>query len=684
MEDFDSIARAQVAALLAGSDPDNPVTVQQVAEAIQRYAREQLAELPPSNDEVEKQGIQLDEAHVDEALEKGIDLIVEMVDGNPHQRIKFSEENIQKHFGGEDPWARPPGNNNPPPNHKGFDIINAISVHPVITAHLGLFLRPRDLIKLYSTSRDFHDAIDRHLLSSIILWLRTRAPNAVSDFPFKLYGPSTIKDPAGRTFAYGMRHPIPNQPWVHTPRIIPSLRWYHMVADRERYVQQIIAFMARSGHRFPESMATALKRIWLIMDVASNRGRVGFMKNKRFWTDVDLYNTQMFWVKLGLLFNDPIRGPASDSMTKLMLGQRGLFPLWQLLYRKKFTTIPELVELKVRYEYTLRQEHVRLAAAGVTVFNIPFREVGRGHLEGWGLGSTHLYRPDELAMAEATRRQLDLDDHLENMALWGLVDWQACRGTIPSEEEMYLSDEDEMLERVDTSGMYKMRHPKKARWDTLTETEKEEIRVEERLEEMQAVKVARCTGFPAEDGTVQRYPVGQLPVLRMTDRENYELNWETRRGWMAQHATKGEKDEALAEMPLYERQPTDAEQRDLEAVVKDGLSRAEDMISEDDKLKAQAWYNYEEEDLDFDYEGYAADLENGVVWEAEDEESGDEGGGVEGGIGAEGEAHIVQLMELFGVGDGGEGGAGEGEGEDEDEDEDEDWNEDEDVEMLDV
>lgn len=682
MEDFDSIARAQVAALLVGSDPDNPVTALQVAEAIQRYAREQLAELPPSSEEVDKQGIRLDGTHVDEALEKGIDLIVEMVDGNPHQRIKFSEENIQKYFGGEDPWVAPPDHSNPPLDHRGFDIINAISRHPVITAHLGLFLRPRDLVKLYSISRDFHDAIDRHLLSSIIIWLRKKAPDAVSDFPFKLYGPSTIKDPAGRTFAYEMRYPVPNQPWVHTPRIIPSLRWYHMVVDRERYVQQIIAFMARSGHRFPKTMATTLKRIWLIMDVASNRGRVGFMKNKRFWTDVDLYNTQLFWVKLGMLFNDPIRGPASDSMTKLMLGQRGLFPLWQLLYRRKFTTIPELVELKVRYDYALRSEHVRLAAAGVTVFDIPFREVGRGHLEGWGVGNTHLYRPDELAMAEATRRQLDLDDHLENMALWGLVDWRTCRGTIPTEGEMYLSDEDEMLERVDTSGMYKMRHPKKARWDTLTEEEKEGIRVEERLEEIQAVKVARCIGFPSEDGMVQRYPVDEMPVLRMTDRENYDLNWEGCRGWTALHATKEEKEEALAEMPRYERQPTEAEQRDLEAVVKDGLSRARDTVSEDDKLKAQAWYNYGEEDFDFDYEGYAADLENGVVRDVDDDESDDEGAGVEGGIGGEGEAHIVQLMELFGMGEGGDGGPGEGEGDNGDWDEG--WDEDEDEEMLDV
>ncbi|MBE3045152.1 hypothetical protein IMZ48_21885, partial [Candidatus Bathyarchaeota archaeon] len=54
MDDFDAIARAQLAALLANNDPDNPVTPQQVAEAIRQYAIDQLAELPPADEEVEQ------------------------------------------------------------------------------------------------------------------------------------------------------------------------------------------------------------------------------------------------------------------------------------------------------------------------------------------------------------------------------------------------------------------------------------------------------------------------------------------------------------------------------------------------------------------------------------------------------------------------------------------------------
>lgn len=697
MDDFDAIARAQLAALVANNGPDNPVTPQQLAEAIRQYAVDQLDEIVPPNERVEQQGIYVDDDHVNEALEKGIELITDFIEGNPYQRVKLSDEVIQKCFDGEDPYLPPPDLRKLP-DHKDFDIIKAISAHSVLTDRLGLFLPPRDLIMLYSISRDFFDAINGRLLSSIVKWLRVKAPNAVSDFPFKLYGSSTIRDPAGRTFAYEMYKPIPRESWVNDPRIVPTLRWYHMVVNRERYVWQITAFLARSGHRLPPTARRTLKRMWLIMDVASNRGRVGLMKNTRLWADEDLYNVQIFCVKLEMLFNDPIRGPGSDCMVKLMLGQRGgLFPLWQLLYRKKFNTLPELVELKVRYDYVVRVEHARLSNNGMTAFGLPLREVGRGHLEGWGVGNRHLYRPDELAMAESTRRRLDLQDHLANMALWGMVDWSDSRPAIPREEEIYLSDEDELLERVDTSVMFKMRHPMKRRWATLTVEQKEEIRIEERIEEMQAVKLARCTRYAKKDGTMAQYPKGELPVLRMTDKDNYNLNWETRRGWTVQHMTKEDKKEALEEMPLYERQPTEEEREELEKRVKDELFRAKDLVTEDEKLKAQAWYNYDEEDLDFDYEAYAADLDNGAAGEEmedwgqeEEDEDEDVDVDVEEGQEVVGGTHVGELMQLF-AGAGAEQGimVGGDENGDDDEELDEegeggwDSSDDEDMDMLD-
>jgi len=58
------------------------------------------------------------------------------------------------------------------------------------------------------------------------------------------------------------------------------------------------------------------------------------MHNTRVWRNKDLYNILLFIVKLDMRFNDPVDGPGTDMMTKLFLGQRGMY---------SFYTFPMLV-----------------------------------------------------------------------------------------------------------------------------------------------------------------------------------------------------------------------------------------------------------------------------------------------------------------------------------------------------
>ena len=133
------------------------------------------------------------------------------------------------------------------------------------------------------------------------------------------------------------------------------------------------------------------------------------MHNESYWTDNDLYNIQLLTIKLDMRFNDPIEGPGDDGLRKLMLGQRGLTPLCHLLKRTRF---------------------------------IDNLEVGRGHLEGWGVGKVHLYRLDELVMRESCRRNMNLKSHLYTMMVWGYVDAATGENIMPTEEERYMSDDD--------------------------------------------------------------------------------------------------------------------------------------------------------------------------------------------------------------------------------------------------
>jgi hypothetical protein len=162
------------------------------------------------------------------------------------------------------------------------------------------------------------------------------------------------------------------------------------------------------------------------------------MHNRDFITDMDLYNFQLFIVKLDMRFNDPIDGPGDEGMRKLFLGQRGLTPLCKLLKRKAFLSSMDIVRLGIRYAYEVRPEH-----RGMEIFGVPPEEIGVGHLEGWGAGRVHLMRPDELMMRESVRRQLGLKNHIMEMMLWGYVDPITGKNVPVTAEEIHMSDDEE-------------------------------------------------------------------------------------------------------------------------------------------------------------------------------------------------------------------------------------------------
>ncbi len=139
----------------------------------------------------------------------------------------------------------------------------------------------------------------------------------------------------------------------------------------------------------------------------------------------------MFVVKLDMRFNDPIDGPAKYHLRKLMLGQRGLTPLCRLLKREAFLKA-------VRYDWLPPEEYTHFP-----IWGIPCHEIGVGYLEGWAKGWVHLYRPYELVVSEAVWRRLDLKNHIMGMMLWGYVDPITAEDTPATEEEKYISDDEE-------------------------------------------------------------------------------------------------------------------------------------------------------------------------------------------------------------------------------------------------
>ncbi|KAK4453276.1 hypothetical protein QBC34DRAFT_268619, partial [Podospora aff. communis PSN243] len=381
-----------------------------------------------------------------------------------------------------------------------FDLIGSLSSCTELAVEICKHLPPREIVKLYSISRDFHDTIDAHMQSSIIALSRHMAPEAARIFNNGVYLKHYIRDPAGRIrdknahdIGY-ITHPERRRGLVRDTqvRIVPGLRWLQMICEREVRTRDIVATLARHGHRLPPSTSMTIKKLWLMMDIPTSPARAAVISRTAFFTDEDLVRAQVFLTKLDMLFNDPLIGPGSSMLTELMLGQRSLTTLWSFLRRKAYSTELSVLQLKIRYDVGVTPD---MQAKGEPYYGIRLHEVGTVHFEGWGTGSMHLLRPDELIPMEAARRGLELDQFARQFMVYGHVDLTTKAPLVPSLDEMYMSDDDlpdqDMIVSSINRGcgnvpfearMWQPKHARKAQWETLTKEEKEMIYAEETLE----------------------------------------------------------------------------------------------------------------------------------------------------------------------------------------------------------
>ncbi|EEU44354.1 uncharacterized protein NECHADRAFT_49237 [Fusarium vanettenii 77-13-4] len=519
-----------------GQPGEEPVGVRQFNQGVtERQGRTQ--------DELDALGIDgtefvenLDDADIeggDEASDREPDVEVETrkINSATKQRYKFTKAFLEEHFNGKDPYETEKKEIIAiPPMKSGMDLVTALCKNLELAIELGKHLRGEDILNLYIACRGFREALDGHMLSSIREWIRSRAPEAGRLFPWRSVAKFLVPDPAKRSSSDTDKTP-------GGVRLIPGMKYLQMILGRDRYCRQILAVMARMGLRVPDTMHTTLLRIWHLLEVATCSQRSQLMADTKIWTDQHLYNAQFFFVKLTMAFNHPFFRPHSHEMLHLMMGQRGLYPLWQCLTRKKFRTISEIVELKARYDMNLPPPAwFNPARHFMTNFHgVPFRELGVVHCEGWGAGTRHLLRPDELVVTESINRSLDLDKHLNHMLVWGYIDFKTGENLVPTEEEMYMSDEEEVLEDVDTTCWWQKRHALKKRWTELTPEQRQEIEEDEEDERLRAM--AWSTQYDPDERNDRHASKWDSESEDESDQE-YDPNVEINRGYRMQALPK--------------------------------------------------------------------------------------------------------------------------------------------------
>lgn len=486
--------------------------------------------------------------------------VEEVVENGRHvHKFVFSPAMLDKNFDGKDPYAPIPApieqlaalnlnENECSPStfaevYKDKDILTALCSSVELAVELGKHLTAHEILNVYIASPTFRSTINNYMLSSVRIWIDDRCPEAGRVFPFTMYKKYLIPDPTGRTWGDIYKDAAPanlSAEKRENVRTIPGMKYLQLVLGRDKYVREIVAIMARSGHLFPKSMYNTLLRIWLLMDVTTTPHRRLMLRNKKLWTDQDLYNAQMFFVKLTMHMNDPVYGPSSTELMNLFMGQRGLYRLWQLLLRKRFTTLREIVDLNVRYDYHLDNEQWQRCTFRDGYFHdVPLSQVGKFHLNGYGtMGLTgHLFRPDELIPYEAAARGLQLERHIRHMIIWGYFDRKTGKNIVPTEEQMYISDEEETLAHMDKTHHWRKKHAMKKRWDELTEEQQQEIRDEDEDETL------RCQAWSYWGEQDDENP--DLDDCEPdTDAESeYSLNDEIHRGYCVPEQPKDKKSE---------------------------------------------------------------------------------------------------------------------------------------------
>jgi len=316
-----------------------------------------------------------------------------------------------------------------------FNIFSALLAHPELTLEYTKHLPVDTLLSLYAISQPFHFLVNARFTTLIMSHALAHAPESAGIFIFRCYASLCHFDPAARENLAPRRR--------GTVRWVPTFKWLKMIHFREMVVDEIITLMASEGHAFPAGMSLTIKKIWFTMDISDNFRRVGFMHNRTFWTDADLYLATEFIIKLDMRLTHPVTGTGDTGLRKMLLGQRSLSMLWKVLRREEMKTQLDMLRMLVRWNYEPRRNWNQ------PIMGVPPEQIGMLQWEGWGAAGRHclMMQIDQLVMREGIRRRLKLEECWVDMVLDGFVDkeeWVNFRvdkevviETVPEEDEVH-------------------------------------------------------------------------------------------------------------------------------------------------------------------------------------------------------------------------------------------------------
>ncbi|KAI9041740.1 uncharacterized protein KD926_006464 [Aspergillus affinis] len=286
--------------------------------------------------------------------------------------------------------ARAPRNRPPKPTynhaHNGFDILGALSNNLEIAFLLTEYLEPTDLFNLYACSKDWNGLITSTLEAIILKQAIQHAPESARAFPFRCYPHLRKLNPGSKN------------------ELVPSFPWLFMITDRERIVQSIMQWMRRTSYAVPAGSGIAIKKLWFLMDIPDTKRRKWTI---RTWSDMDLFLAGLFMMQIDSALQDEDEaGSGLGAMRRLLMAQKSLSVLWDVLSGETWQSELELVQSYIRWRYEPRPHERDMQ----NILGVPIEEVGLLQYEAYGRhGRTaKVRRPDTIVISELKNRELDI------------------------------------------------------------------------------------------------------------------------------------------------------------------------------------------------------------------------------------------------------------------------------------
>ena len=300
-----------------------------------------------------------------------------------------------------------PGAHDPSP---GFNLLLAFLRIPEIGLEVARYMDAASIIALYRMSGPFHALVNAHMHCIVRASARHHFPWSTEVFPFFFMKALCVPDPAGR--------PRPDGVAPEHPRWIPGLKWLAMAHFRCGVADGVWAALRAAGHRLPRGLAApALCRMWFLMRAPMNARRVALAGSRRYWPDDMLRAAALVMVKLDMAMTDPMDGPGVGFLRALMLGQKSMVPLLRLMTGSM--SLLELEMYRVRWDYRVPDEH---AGRGYSILGVPAKYIGRGQLDGFGLGLGNAIGVDMCVLMAAEQRGLKIQETIIDMITAGFRD----------------------------------------------------------------------------------------------------------------------------------------------------------------------------------------------------------------------------------------------------------------------